>query len=37
MVMLKIFYPKEFYKRVEDINLNLDKYISYEGIILIIH
>ncbi|MDI6860908.1 MAG: YqeG family HAD IIIA-type phosphatase [Caldisericia bacterium] len=32
--MLKIFYPKEFYKRVEDINLNLDKYISYEGIIL---
>lgn len=30
--MLKLFYPKEFYNRIEDINL--DKYFSYDGIIL---
>ncbi|MCX8094759.1 MAG: YqeG family HAD IIIA-type phosphatase [Caldisericia bacterium] len=30
--MLKILYPKEFYKKVEDINL--DKYSSFKGIIL---
>ncbi len=32
MVMLKIFYPKEYYKKVQDINL--DKYLSFDGIIL---
>lgn len=30
--MLKIFYPKEFYTKVQDINL--DKYLSFDGIIL---
>lgn len=30
--MLKIFYPKEYYKKVQDINL--DKYLSFDGIIL---
>ena len=32
MVMLKLFYPKEFYNKIEDINL--DKYFSYDGIII---
>jgi len=30
--MLKIFYPKEYYKRVEDIDI--DNYLSFKGIIL---
>lgn len=30
--MLKIFYPKKYYAKVQDINL--DKYLSFDGIIL---